>query len=616
MCGIIGILSNEAVSEGLIDGLRRLEYRGYDSAGIATIFEGKIHRRRAEGKISKLEKLALEQPILGNVGIGHTRWATHGAPIEKNAHPHATEKVAVVHNGIIENFAMLRAELESQGVQFNTDTDTEVIPQLITHYLESGDAIEMAAQKAISRLEGAYALGIIYNGDEKMLIAARHGSPLALGYGMGERQHEFYLGSDAMALIHLTNSISYLEEGDIAYIRKDGVTILDSAGKSVSRPIEVATIANISIGKENYRHFMLKEIYEQPGVVGNVLRAYGNSAAGDVTLPPVPFDLSVISRVTMVACGTSYYAACVARYWCESVAKIPVDCDIASEFRYRGAPLEKGGVAIFVSQSGETADTLAAMRYAKSQGQHCVAVVNVTQSSMAREADLVLPTYSGPEIGVASTKAFTTQLVALALFTLKLARESGKLTAQQMQNYMEALGEVPSRMATVLQHDGMIEDLAQEISLAQDILYIGRGVSFPIAMEGALKLKEISYIHAEAAAAGELKHGPIALVDEDVPVIAIAPSDQLFEKTASNIREVAARGGRIILISDEAGVAALSDVIEEAITIPSFASKELASFLAPILYAVPIQLLAYHVAVAKGTDVDQPRNLAKSVTVE
>ncbi len=607
MCGIIGIIGKDEVANKLVEGLKRLEYRGYDSAGIATINGGDITRCRAQGKIVNLEEKLKGEPLSGKTGIGHTRWATHGVPNTENAHPHATEKVVVVHNGIIENFNELRRELESKGYKFETDTDTEVIPQLITFYLDQGKSPSQAVREAIRRFEGAYAIGVIFAGNDDLMIAARHGSPLAIGHGEGE----MYLGSDAMALAPLTNSLSYLEDGDTAFLTRDGVTIYDIDDNQVEREITRSSASNVNIGKENYRHYMQKEIYEQPSVIGDVLHAYCNPASGDIRLTNMPFELAAVGRITIVACGTSYYAGLVAKYWLERIARIPVDIDIASEFRYREAILEEGGVALFISQSGETADTLAALRYAKSNGQHIIAVVNVTESSMAREADAVLPIYSGPEIGVASTKAFTTQLATLACLVIKLALARGRISAAEGADLVQALCELPSRVADVLHCDDDIKELAHEMALAQDIIYIGRGTSYAIAMEGALKLKEISYIHAEATAAGELKHGPIALIDENVPVIAIAPRDELFEKTASNIREVAARGGKIVLLSDRSGIDELQDVAYSVIEIP-----EANPFATPLLYAIPVQLLAYHVAVAKGTDVDQPRNLAKSVTVE
>ena len=607
MCGIVGIIGQAEVAPLLMEGLKRLEYRGYDSAGIATLTNGKIERSRAEGKLVNLEALMNDSPVPGTIGIGHTRWATHGAPNEKNAHPHATDKVAVVHNGIIENFLELKEEVEAHGHVLSSDTDTEVIVHLITQYLEEGLSPKDAVAKALNRLEGAYALGVIFAGEHDFMIAARHGSPLAIGYGDGE----MFLGSDALALAPLTDKIMYLEDGDWAEITRDGATVYDLSGTKVNRPVRPTVISGASVGKGGYRHFMLKEIYEQPQVIGDTLHALFNPTTRTVTLPDLPFDLAGVTKMTLVACGTSYYAALVARYWIERLARIPVDVDIASEFRYRELPMTKDGAAIFISQSGETADTLAALRYARSQGQHIISLVNVPESTIARESDAILPTYAGPEIGVASTKAFTTQLTVLACLSIAVARARGTLNHEAEARLASALTEVPARAAEVLNHDERIEELAEEIMEARDVLYLGRGTSYAIALEGALKLKEISYIHAEGYAAGEMKHGPIALIDDGVPVIVIAPSDELFEKTASNMQEVIARGGRVIFLSDEAGVKKLGNLAVATITLP-----HVDPFVAPILYAIPVQLLAYHVACLKGTDVDQPRNLAKSVTVE
>ncbi len=607
MCGIIGIVGQGDVAPLILEALQRLEYRGYDSAGAATVVQGRIERRRAEGKIARLEEKLAADPLSGSIGIGHTRWATHGAPNAGNAHPHATDHVAVVHNGIIDNFAALRRELEAQGRRFETDTDTEVVPQLLTLHLEQGRTPEEAVRLTLARLEGAYALGILFAGREDMLAAARRGSPLAIGYGEGA----MYLGSDALALAPFTSRIAYLEDGDVAFLTRTGATITDADGRGVERPIAQTSFANIQIGKENYRHFMHKEIHEQPTVLSDVLRVYSTPATGEMRLPDLPFSLEKVERVTLLACGTSYYAGMLARYWIERLARIPVDVEIASEFRYREPPLTPGGIACVISQSGETADALAALRYAKAQKQRTVAVVNVQESSLAREADAVLPIYSGPEIGVASTKAFTAQCLVLLCFAIALASARKSLSAEAVRTMTHTLSEIPARMAEILAQEDSIRELAQTLADVRDMIYIGRGTAYPIALEGALKLKEISYIHAEAVAAGELKHGPIALVDEHVPVIALAPRDALFEKTASNIREVAARGGKVVLLSDEDGIAALRDVTHASIRMP-----RADALIAPILYAVPVQLLAYHVAVCKGTDVDQPRNLAKSVTVE
>ncbi len=607
MCGIIGIIGQGEVAAQLLEGLKRLEYRGYDSAGIATLTNGKIERSRAEGKLVNLESLLKDKAVPGTIGIGHTRWATHGAPNEKNAHPHATDKVAVVHNGIIENYLELKEEVEAHGHTLASDTDTEVIVHLITQYLEEGLSPKEASAKAFNRLEGAYALGIIFAGEHDFMIAARQGSPLAIGFGDGE----MFLGSDALALAPLTDKIMYLEDGDWAEITRDSASVFDLSGAAVNRAVRPTVISGASVGKGGYRHFMLKEIYEQPQVIGDTLHALVNPATRTVVLPELPFDLASLTKITLVACGTSYYAALVARYWIEKFARVPVEVDVASEFRYREQPMPKGGAAIFISQSGETADTLAALRYARQQGQHILSLVNVPESTIARESDVVLPTYAGPEIGVASTKAFTTQLTVLACLAIAVGRARGALDHATEARLVAALTEVPARAAEVLNHDERLEELAEEIMDARDVLYLGRGTSYAIALEGALKLKEISYIHAEGYAAGEMKHGPIALIDDGVPVIVIAPSDDLFEKTASNMQEVIARGGRVIFLSDEDGVKKLGNLAAATIALP-----RVDPFVAPILYAIPVQLLAYHVACLKGTDVDQPRNLAKSVTVE
>ncbi len=607
MCGIIGIIGKGEAAPLLIEGLKRLEYRGYDSAGVATLTNGSIERRRAEGRLVNLEDKVASEPIVGTIGIGHTRWATHGVPNEINAHPHATGKVAVVHNGIIENFRELRAELEADGRVLASETDTEVVAHLITRYLDEGRDPAAAASAALGRLEGAFALAIIFAGEHNLMIGARHGSPLAVGFGDGE----MFLGSDALALAPLTRRIMYLEDGDRAAVRRDGVTVSDGRGRTVERDVRRTELSGALIGKGGYRHFMLKEIYEQPQVIGDTLRSFINPATRGVTLPEVDLDFAAVTRVTLVACGTSYYACMTAKYWIEGTTGLPVEVDVASEFRYRKVDLPEGGLAVFVSQSGETADTLAALRFAKRRKQHILSIVNVPESTIARESDAVLRTYAGPEIGVASTKAFTTQLTVLACLAIVLGRERGRLEEGDVASMAEALMEVPSRAAEVLRHDGHLRELAHEVAEARDVLYLGRGTSFPIAMEGALKLKEISYIHAEGYAAGEMKHGPIALIDEDVPVIVIAPSDELFEKTASNMQEVIARGGRVIFMSDREGEKRLGGLAAATVVMPA-----VEPFVAPILYAIPAQLLAYHVAVIKGTDVDQPRNLAKSVTVE
>lgn len=608
MCGIVGIISNRQVTPLLIDGLKRLEYRGYDSAGVATLVDGKIERRRAKGKIVNLEKKIAENPLTGTIGIGHTRWATHGVPNEANAHPHATKHVAVVHNGIIENYRELRDELKELGHVFESETDTEVVVHLISQKIEEGLSAEEAVKQSLKRLKGAFALAIVFAGRNDIIIGARKGSPLAVGFGDGE----MFLGSDALALASLTQKIMYLEDGDWVVLTHSSATVYDENGGEVKRPVVQSAASGAMIGKGGYRHFMLKEIYEQPQVIGDTLNTMINQDMDTITLPSVPFDLKEMTRLTIVACGTSYYAGLVGKYWIESIARVPVDIDVASEFRYRRPVMEKGGVALFISQSGETADTLAALRYCKEQGQKIVSIVNVPTSTMARESDCVLKTLAGPEIGVASTKAFTTQLTLLACFAIALGRAKGTLSRSEESRLSRALVEVPSRAAEVLNNDQAIEKIAQNLMVpAHDVLYLGRGSSYPIALEGALKLKEISYIHAEGYAAGEMKHGPIALIDEGVPVVVVAPTDELFDKTISNMQEVLARGGKVVFFGDKDGVGTVKDRSAAAIVLPT-----VDSFVAPILYAIPVQLLAYHTAVAKGTDVDQPRNLAKSVTVE
>jgi glucosamine--fructose-6-phosphate aminotransferase (isomerizing) len=607
MCGIIGIIGNAEVGPLLIDGLKRLEYRGYDSAGVATLVNGTIERRRASGKLVNLEALLRQDPVAGTIGIGHTRWATHGAPTENNAHPHADERVVLVHNGIIENFQELRRELTAEGHRFATETDTEVVVHLISGLLAAGRSPQEAVQAALARLDGAFALAILFAGRSDLMIGARRGSPLAIGYGDGE----MYLGSDSLALAPLTSRICYLEEGDWAEVSPAGAIIHDASGSRVERPIKRTATSGALIGKGNFAHFMLKEIYEQPAVIGDTLHTLLNPWNQVVTMPPLGFDPTRIPRVTLVACGTSYHAALVAKYWFERIARIPVDLDIASEFRYRGVDLPQGGLAVFISQSGETADTLAALRYARDRGQHTLSIVNVAESSMARQSDSVLLTQAGPEIGVASTKAFTTQLTVLACLVIAMAASRGAIDRDTEKRLCQALTEVPGRANDVLTHDERLAGLARDICEARDVLYLGRGTGYPIALEGALKLKEISYIHAEGYAAGEMKHGPIALIDETMPIIVIAPSDELFDKTASNMQEVVARGGRVIFLSDRSGIERLGTMAAASIELP-----HVDPFVSPLLYTIPVQLLAYHVAVAKGTDVDQPRNLAKSVTVE
>ena len=608
MCGIIGILGRRPVADDLVESLRRLEYRGYDSAGIATLEGGRLTRCRAEGRLRNLQVKLSEAPLSGAIGIGHTRWATHGRPNETNAHPHASARLAVVHNGIIENFRELRDELRAAGHVFTTETDTEVVAHLVTSEMDKGLSPVDAVGASLPKLRGAFALAFLFQGEDDLLIGARRGSPLAVGWGDGE----MYLGSDALALAPFTSEISYLEEGDWVVLTRSGATFRAADGTTVARPRIRTQASAFLVDKGAHRHFMAKEIFEQPEVVGHTLAHYLDMANGRVALPfDLPFDPKALSRVTIVACGTAYFAGMTARYWFESLARLPVEIDVASEFRYREAPLPDGGLTIVVSQSGETADTLASLRYAKSQGQHILAVVNVPTSTIARESDIVAPTLAGPEIGVASTKAFTCQLSVLACLALALGRARGTLDAKQEADAVSALIAVPGLMAQALRLESEIETIAHAISKARSVLYLGRGTSFPLALEGALKLKEISYIHAEGYAAGELKHGPIALIDEEMPVIVIAPADAALEKTVSNMQEVAAREGKIVLIGDErAHEAASIDLAHGLVLAP------MPPMFAPLVYAVPVQLLAYHTAVFMGKDVDQPRNLAKSVTVE
>jgi len=608
MCGIIGIVGHEAAAPQLIDALKRLEYRGYDSAGVATLEHGVLTRRRAQGKLKNLEaRLALE-PLLGTIGIGHTRWATHGRPTENNAHPHATEKLAVVHNGIIENFVELRRELQANGAKFVTETDTEVVAHLVSQEMERGASPVEAVKAALPRLRGAFALAFLFAGEDNLLIGARKGSPLAVGYGEGA----MFVGSDAIALAPFTDTVSYLDDGDWVIVTRDKAEIHDAQGAVVQRAMLKSQASVMHIDKGNHRHFMAKEIFEQPEVVGHTLANYIDMAAERVALPmPLPFDFAKLSRISIAACGTAYYAGMVAKYWFERFAHLPVEVDIASEYRYRSAPLGPGGLAIVVSQSGETADTLASLRYAREHRQHVLAIVNVPTSTIARESDVVMPTLAGPEIGVASTKAFTCQLAALATLAIAAGRARGVLSESDEKKLVHALIEVPRHMAEALALEPQIMELARDLAKCRDVLYLGRGTSFPIALEGALKLKEISYIHAEGYAAGELKHGPIALIDETMPVIVIAPYDQIFEKTVSNMEEVAARGGRLILLTDAQGARAANSKPWVTLTLPTMPAT-----VTPLVYAVPVQLIAYHTAVIMGTDVDQPRNLAKSVTVE
>ena len=607
MCGIIGIVGKEQVADRLVDGLKRMEYRGYDSAGICTISGDDLVRRRAEGKLANLVTELAAHPVSGTIGIAHTRWATHGAPTARNAHPHATPHVALVHNGIIENFKELRAELLADGRTLESDTDSEVVAHLISREVEGGASPADAVRTVLPRLRGAFALAIVFRDHADLLIGARRGSPLVVGYGDGET----YLGSDALALAPLTQQISYLEEGDWVVINRDGAQVFDEENLPVDRPVQTSGASAAAVEKGNYRHFMQKEIFEQPIVVAQTLGSYLRQADNSVALPQFDFDLSTIRRVTIVACGTSYYAGMVAKYWFEQFARVPVDIDVASEFRYRDPVLEDGGLALFISQSGETADTLAALRHCKAKGQTIGAVVNVPTSSMAREADLLLPTHAGPEIGVASTKAFSCQLAVLAALAVNMAVKKGMLSREEEQEIVGHLLEAPAAINAALSHDDDIAAMAHLIAPARDVLYLGRGPDYPLALEGALKLKEISYIHAEGYASGEMKHGPIALIDDLVPVIVLAPSGPLFEKTVSNMEEVRARGGKIVLISDAKGLEEAGDGCLATIEMPS-----VHPLIAPLVYTIPVQLLAYHVACVKGTDVDQPRNLAKSVTVE
>lgn len=606
MCGIVGILGERPVANELVDALRRLEYRGYDSAGVATVENGHLDRRRAEGKLRNLAERLTRQPLKGRAGIGHTRWATHGAPNEQNAHPHMTDKVSVVHNGIIENFREIKEALARDGAKFSSETDTEVVAHLITAEMRRGADPITATGIALKQLRGAFALAIIFAGHDDLMIGAREGSPLAVGHGEGE----MYLGSDAIALAPFTDRITYLEEGDWVILHHDGAEFRDRNGRTVKRKSITSSASGFLVDKGNHKHFMLKEIHEQPEVISHTLTNYIDLVASKVSFPDLGIDLAKIPRVTISACGTAYLAGLTAKYWLERYARVPVEIDVASEMRYREAPMPAGGVALFISQSGETADTLATLRYCKAQGQRILSVVNVRTSTIARESDAVLPTLAGPEIGVASTKAFTCQLATLACFALAIGRARGTITPEKERELIQALTEVPRHMVGLLREEQPYEDLAHWLSKARDVLYLGRGTAFPIAMEGALKLKEISYIHAEGYAAGEMKHGPIALIDENVPVVVVAPDDDLFEKTVSNMQEVAARGGQIVLVSD-ATSEKVGCRVAAHLSVPS-----VHPFVAPLVYALPMQLIAYHTATFMGTDVDQPRNLAKSVTVE
>ncbi|MCH9825907.1 MAG: glutamine--fructose-6-phosphate transaminase (isomerizing) [Alphaproteobacteria bacterium] len=607
MCGIVGVLGEHEAAPLLVESLKRLEYRGYDSAGIATVDKGRLGRRRAVGKLVNLSDRLVHEPLTGKAGIGHTRWATHGAPNENNAHPHSTRQVAVVHNGIIENYRELREELAAKGIGYETDTDTETVALLTQAYLDEGQSPREAALSTVSRLTGAYALCFLFEGEEDLLIAARQGSPLAIGYGSGE----MFVGSDAIALAPLTDQITYLEEGDFAFVTRTQVEILDAARRPANREIKTVEIETGQIDKGGYKHFMSKEIAEQPRVLTEVIGYYLSDDATRINLPENGFDFKTIDRLTMVACGTAFYACLTAKYWFEQIAGMPVEVDIASEFRYREPPITERTAALFVSQSGETADTLAALRYCEGKADSILSVVNVPTSSIARESNLALPIMAGPEIGVASTKAFTCQLTVLYLLALKAAHDKGRLSDTELADRLSELRSLPSAVNAALALDKSLAHAGLKLSEAQDVLFLGRGLMYPLALEGALKLKEISYIHAEAYASGELKHGPIALIDKSMPVVVKAPRDALFEKTVSNMQEVMARDGKVILITDAAGAAEAGDEAWITIVMPTVPAA-----LTPILYAIPAQLLAYHTAVAKGTDVDQPRNLAKSVTVE
>ena len=607
MCGIVGVLGQHQAAPILVEALKRLEYRGYDSAGIATINNGKLERRRAVGKLVNLSDLLVHKPLAGKSGIGHTRWATHGVPSTKNAHPHQAGSVAVVHNGIVENFKELREELAQLGLPYKTDTDTETVALLAQYHLSQGDSPRVAAQKTVVRLEGAFALAFLFHGEEDLMIAARKGSPLAIGHGDGE----MYVGSDAIALAPLTDRITYLDEGDFAVLTRKSVEITDKNGALANRETRKIAIDSARVDKAGYKHFMAKEIAEQPSVLKNTLQNYIIEDGTNIELPTNDIDLASIERLTMVACGTAFYAALTAKYWFEKIAHVPVEVDVASEFRYREPPVAPGTSALFVSQSGETADTLAALRYMTSQNATIISVVNVPESSIARESDLVLPLHAGVEIGVASTKAFTAQLTVLALLAIKVAYAKGVISEAQYRAYISDINRIPGLVSQALGIDTAVQKVARKLATAQDVIFLGRGAMYPIAMEGALKLKEISYIHAEGYPSGELKHGPIALIDKKIPVVVLAPMDSLFEKSVSNMQEVMARSGKVLLLSCQNGLNAASDGTWSTLTMP--ATTEL---IAPILYAIPAQLLAYHTAVAKGTDADQPRNLAKSVTVE
>ena len=607
MCGIVGVVGTRDATPLLFEALRRLEYRGYDSAGIATLVNGHIDRRRAEGKLDNLGWVLERRPLAGLTGIGHTRWATHGAPTEGNAHPHGTARVSVVHNGIIENHAELRAELEAAGQCFSTDTDTETVAQLVDLNLRRGMSPREAARACVARLHGAYALAMIFAGHKELMIGARHGAPLAIGFG----EDEMFLGSDSLALAPLTRRIAYLRDGDCAVLSRSGAEVFDVEGRQVPVEIRTSALPGGAIGKDGYRHYMEKELREHPLVIGQTLQRMIDPATRRVVLPELPFDLATVPRITITACGSAFYAGLIGRWWLESEARIPVDADVASELRYREPPLAEGGLGLLISQSGETADTLAALRSLRDGGQHILSVLNVAESTMARESDCVLDTVAGPEICVASTKAFTAQLAVLACLAIATGRARGTITEAREEALVAALLDLPGRAAELFALAPAIQAAAAMVAEARDVLYIGRGAHFPVALEGALKLKEISYIHAEAYAAGEMKHGPIALVDRNVPIVASVPSGRLFDKTASNLQEARARGGRLLVFTDQAGANRISKLAEHLIVLP-----DAHGFTAPILHSIAVQMLAYEVALLKGTDVDQPRNLAKSVTVE
>ena len=607
MCGIVGILGKSAVAPGIVAALRRLEYRGYDSAGVATLEDGILVRERAEGKLKNLEAKLAASPLAGHIGIGHTRWATHGKPNEANAHPHRGERVAVVHNGIIENFKQLRDQLAAKGHRFVTETDTEVSAILVDDELKSGKSPAEAVEAALGQMRGAFALVYLFEEEDNLLIGARRGAPLAVGYGEGE----MYLGSDALALAPFTDRVAYLEEGDWAIVRREGASFRDAAGRLVARRIQRVPAGSLLAEKGNYRHFMAKEIHEQPEVVGHTLAHFIDMGAQRLKRFEWPVEPKSLRRLTIVACGTAYMAGHIGKYWIERFAKLPVEIDVASEYRYREPPVEAGELVLVVSQSGETADTLASQKYAKDQGAKTVAIVNVASSSVARMADALAPTLAGPEIGVASTKAFTCQLATLACLAISLGRARGTLNETREAELIGELIATPALLAEAMKLEPQIEHIAQRLGKARDVLYLGRGTAYPLACEGALKLKELSYIHAEGYAAGELKHGPIALIDEDMPVIVLAPPDAVFEKTVSNMQEVAARGGRILLMGEANAAADSAVAIEHHIVMPAMSPT-----FSPIVYAAPIQLIAYHAAVSMGKDADQPRNLAKSVTVE